>query len=98
LAIISDHEVKVRGVNGGTISSLYQYLVEVNMYKPQLVFLQIGRNAIGNVETTVEKVLLSFEWLFETLQSFSVKCVIVGLLPHREKVLPKRGLTMTRVQ
>jgi hypothetical protein len=38
---------------------------------------------------------LSFELLFETLQSFCVKCVIVGLLSHRETVLPKRGLTMT---
>ena len=84
-------------MNGGTISSLYQYLVEVNMYKPHLVFLQIGSNDISNVETTVENVLLSFKWLFEALQSFGVKCVIVGLLPHREKVLPKRGLTMTRV-
>jgi hypothetical protein len=43
----------------------------------------------------VENVLLSFELLFETLQSFGVKCVIVGLLPHSEKILPKRGLTMT---
>jgi hypothetical protein len=47
------------------------------------------------VGTTVENVLLSFKWLFEALQSFGVKCVIVDLLPHREKVLPKRGLTMT---
>ena len=65
------------------------------MHKPHLVFLQIGSNDISNVETTVENVLLSFKWLFEALQSFGVKCVIVGLLPHREKVLPKRGLTMT---
>jgi hypothetical protein len=43
----------------------------------------------------VENALLSFELLFETLQSFGVKCVIVGLLPHSEKILPKRGLTMT---
>jgi lysophospholipase L1-like esterase len=49
-----------------------------NMYKPHLVFLQIGSNDISNVETTVENVLLSFELLFETLQSFGVKCVIVG--------------------
>jgi hypothetical protein len=33
---LSDHEVKIRGVNGGKISSVY--LVEVNMYKPHLVF------------------------------------------------------------
>ena len=65
---LSDHEVKVRGVNEGKISSLYQYLVEVNMYKPHLVFLQIGSNDISNVEITVENILLSFELLSEILQ------------------------------
>ena len=43
----------------------------------------------------MENVLLSFDLLFETLQSFGVKCFIVGLLPHSENILPKRGLTMT---
>ena len=46
------------------------------MYKPHLVFLQIGSNDISNVETTVENVLMSFELLFETLYRVLVLSVL----------------------
>ena len=91
---LSEHEVKVQGVNGGTVSSMFHRLLDVKNFQPTVVFMQIGSNDIGSSSRTVSDVLLSIEILVDVLLSMGVKCVMIGLLMHREKVLAKRGLTL----
>jgi hypothetical protein len=91
---LGDHVVKIQGVNGGTVSSMFRKLVDIEEFQPNVVFLQIGSNDIGNSKVTVKDVLMSIEILIDALLLLGAKCVMFGLLIQREKVWAKRGLTL----
>ena len=93
---LENHEVRIQGVNGGMVNSMYRYVTDVYQFQPQVVFLQIGSNDIGMVDNTVDVVYLAIEHLIEVLLSLNVKHVMVGLLFQRERVLFKRGLTLAQ--
>ena len=91
---LREHEVKIQGVNGGMVNSLYKYLIDVYNFRPQLVFLQIGSNDIGNIANSVDNVCLAIEQLVTVLLSLDVQHVMVGMLFDRNRVLKKHGLTV----
>jgi hypothetical protein len=91
---LGDHVVKIQGVNGGTVSSMFRKLVDIEEFQPNVVFLQIGSNDIGNSKVTVKDVLMSIEIFIDALLLLGAKCVMFGLLIHRDKVWAKRGLTL----
>ena len=75
------------------MNSLYNYLIDVYNFRPQLVFLQIDSNDIGNIANSVDNVCLAIEHLVTVPLSLDVQHVIVGMLFNRNQVLKKRGLT-----
>lgn len=89
-------QIKMIGVNGGMVSTMYRYLIEVYEYKPDVVILQIGSNDLGNANITVDNVALSIKILVDNLFNLcpSIKKVIIGLVFQRQKVLKKRGLSL----
>lgn len=91
---LGDYEVKIQGVNGGLVTDMYRYLVDIYDFGPHSVFLQIGSNDIGNSETSVENVYLAIECFVDALLTLNVKHVFIGLLFNRNKVVPKRGLSV----
>jgi lysophospholipase L1-like esterase len=62
---LGDHVVKIQGVNGGAVSSMFRRLVDIKEFQPNVVFLQIGSNDIGNSNVTVKDVLMSIEILVD---------------------------------
>lgn len=78
------------------MNSLYNYLIDVYNFRPQLFFLQIGSNDIGNIANSVDNVCLAIEHLVTVLLSLDVQHVMVGMLFNRNQVLKKRGLTGSR--
>ena len=89
-----NHDIRVQGVNGGMVSSLYRYLLDVQSFRPDVVYLQIGSNDIGDSSKTVENVVFSLQQFIDMLFSMDIKHVIVGLLFNRTWVLPRRGLSV----
>ena len=73
---LQEHEVKIQGVTGGMVNSLYSYLIDVYNFRPQWVFLQIGSNDIGNIANSVDNVCLAIEHLVTVLLSLDVQHVI----------------------
>jgi coenzyme F420-reducing hydrogenase beta subunit len=53
---LARHQLKIQCVNGGIVSSLFRYLVDINKFQPYVVVLQIGSSDVGNIEHYVEKV------------------------------------------
>lgn len=46
---LHDVQVKPIGINGGTVSLLYRYLLDTTKVHSDIVLLQIGSNDISNV-------------------------------------------------
>ena len=91
---LNNYVVQLQGINGGFVNSIYKYLLDIKSFQPDIVFLQIGSNDIGDGNNSVSNVLVALELLIELLLSFKVKIVFFGLVPYRTRVLPRRGLTL----
>lgn len=91
---LNNYVVQLQGINGGFVNSIYRYLLDIQSFQPDIVFLQIGSNDIGDGNNSVSNVLVAIELLIELLLSFKVKIVFFGLVPYRTRVLPRRGLTL----
>ena len=91
---LKNHTIRIQGVNGGMVNSLYRYLTEVHEFRPDMVLLQIGSNDIGSKDQTVYNVLFAIQQFVDILLSLIVQHVIVGMLFNRHWVLPRRGLSL----
>lgn len=93
---LQNHTVKLHGVSGGTVSSLFQNLVQVYNFKPDMLFLQLASNDISNVDVNVNEVLLSFEIAIQALIDLGVKLIFIGRVFFRNHVARRRGLTLAQ--
>lgn len=91
---LQNHSISIEGISGGMVSSVYQYLIDIKLFQPDVIFLQIGSNDISNRSVKVENVLLAVEMLHEILLLQGVQYIMFGLLFHRQRVVPRRGLTL----
>ena len=89
-----NHVISIEGISGGMVSSVYQYLIDIKIVQPEVIFLQIGSNDISNRSEKVENVLLAVEMLLEILLLQGVQYIMFGLLFHIQRVVPRRGLTL----
>ncbi|CAC5390231.1 unnamed protein product [Mytilus coruscus] len=93
---LQHHEIQMQGVNGGMVSSLFKYLIDICRFSPDVVFIQIGSNDIGSSENSVVNIEFAIQHFIEVLFSMNIPLVMVGLLFNRNKVLAKRGLTVSQ--
>ena len=91
---LQNHEIRLHGVSGGTLSSLFVNLVNIVTFQPDILFLQIGSNDIGHVHTNVVHVLFEFEYALQILMSLGIRKIFIGLVFYRERVASWRGLTL----
>jgi len=91
---LNNYVVRLQGINRGFVNSIYRYLLDIQSFQPDIVFLQIGSNDIGDGNNSVSNVLVTIDLLIELLLSFKVKIVLFGLVPYRTRILPRRGLTL----
>ena len=91
---LENHSISIEGISGGMVSSVYQYLIDIKLFQPDVIFLQIGSYDISNRSVKVENVLLAVEMLLEILLLQGVQYIMFGLLFHRQRVVPRRGLTL----
>jgi lysophospholipase L1-like esterase len=56
---LQNHVISIEGISGGMVSSVYQYLIDIKLFQPEVIFLQIGSNDISNRSEKVENVLLA---------------------------------------
>ena len=90
---LENHSISIEGISGGMVSSVYQYLIDIKLFQPEVIFLQIGSNDISNRSEKVENVLLAVKMLLEILLLQGVQYIMFGLF-HRQRVVPRRGLTL----
>ena len=95
---LQNHVISIEGISGGMVSSVYQYLIDIKLFQPDVIFLQIGSNDTSNRPEKVENVLLAVEMLLEILLLQGVQYIMFGLLFHRQRVVPRRGLTLKPVK
>ena len=74
---------RLQGINGGFVNSIYIYLLDIQSFQPDIVFLKIGSNDIGDGNNSVSNVLVAIDLLIELLLSFKVKIVFFVLVPYR---------------
>jgi hypothetical protein len=67
-------------VNGGIVSSLFRYLVDINKFQPYVVVLQIGSSDVGNIEHYVEKVGNAMKYFIDMLYDMSNILSHIGFL------------------
>ena len=91
---LTGHVINIRGINGGMVGSIFHHLVDIKLFSPDVIFLQIGSNDIGDSKTQVSDVLFKLECLIQVLIELKVKFIYVGLVMHRETVLRRRGLSI----
>lgn len=91
---LQNHYVKLHGISGGTVSSLFQNLSQIYIDKPDMIFLQLGSNDISHADVDLNGVLLSFEIAIQSLLNLGVKMVFIGRVFYRNRVARWRGLTL----
>ena len=82
---LQNHVISIEGISGGMVSSVYQYLIDIKLFQPDVIFLQIGSCDISNRSVKVDNVLLAVEMLLEILLLQGVQYIMFELLFHRQR-------------
>ena len=62
---LDNHFIKIQGHSGGFVNDMYKYITDIYDFGPDLVFLQIVSNDIGQWQNSVDNVVLAVEYLVD---------------------------------
>lgn len=80
---LPQHIIRIRGISGGHINDLYSFLPDIQDFKPDAIFVQIGSNDISCLERPAYRVADNIK-SFLSMLNVSIKAV--GLSFYRSNL------------
>ena len=80
---LSQHDIRMTGISGGQINDLYSLIPDINLFKPDALFIQIGSNDISHYGKPAFRVAYDIR---QFLSILSVPIKAVGMNFYRKKL------------